>query len=524
MVFRNVNTYHNMVRDGQARLYDLRYEGEIEIMTKDLALGPKQYPLVIDGQRITGRSHFDDRSPIDENIIVGRFPRGSAEDVDAAVDAAKRAFSDWSRADLETRLGIFTKAADIMDEERFRLAAAITYDNGKNRHEAIAEVDEAIDFVRYYVGCMKENNGFSNETPRAYEDERSQSVLRPYGVWAVICPFNFPLAISCGMMTGAMVTGNTVVVKPASPAPLMPYLYYDILERAGLPPGVMNVVTGGGAEVGGRLTAHPEISGFVFTGSKEVGFDLIKRSLRRYPVPVIAEMGGKNPAVVMPSADLEKAVRGIAHSAFSYSGQKCSACSRAYVHEEIFDDLVGRLVRRTESLRFGDPRKADTYSGPVIHAKAVQDYERYVEMARKDGKVHCGGKKIEVPGLKGYYVAPTIVTGLHEDHFLLKNELFLPILCVQRVRSLEEALRKANDVDFGLTAGIYSTERSEIEYFFDNIEAGVCYANRARGATTGAMVGSQPFCGWKASGSTGKGTGTALYLTQFMRQHARTIQ
>ncbi|MCE5296266.1 MAG: aldehyde dehydrogenase family protein, partial [Euryarchaeota archaeon] len=364
---------------------------------------------------------------------------------------------------------------------------------------------------------------FDEETLKAYDDERSRSVMRPYGVWAVVCPFNFPFAISCGMMTSAMITGNTVVVKPASPSPLPPYLIYEIYERAGLPEGVMNVVAGSGAEVGERLVTHPDVSGVVFTGSKDVGYGIIRTSLKKYPMPVIAEMGGKNAAIVAPSADMDKAIRGIVQSAFTFSGQKCSACSLVYVQESVHDKFVESLAAKVSSLKFGDPRNADSYAGPVIHRKAVQDYERYIEMARKDGHVITGGKVLNLPGLNGNYVAPTVVTGLPDDHFLVKNELFLPILCVQRYGTIEDAVRKSNDVEYGLTSGIYSNDRGEVDHYLENIEAGVCYVNRARGATTGAMVGSQPFCGWKASGSTGKGTGTAYYLTQFMRQQARTF-
>jgi 1-pyrroline-5-carboxylate dehydrogenase len=299
-------------------------------------------------------------------------------------------------------------------------------------------------------------------------------------------------------------------------------LIYDIFEKAGLPAGVMNVITGNGTEVGKRIVSHPDVSGVVFTGSKDVGYEIIKGSLKKYPMPVIAEMGGKNAAIVAASADMEKAVKGIVQSAFSYSGQKCSACSRVYAHESIHDKFLEELVTKITALRFGDPRKEDSFAGPVIHQKAVQDYLRYVEMAKRDGRIVTGGRVIGVQELKGNYVSPTVVAGLPDDHFLVKNELFLPMLCVQRYRSIEEAVRKVNDVEFGLTSGIYSNERSEVEYYLDNVESGVCYVNRARGATTGAMVGSQPFCGWKSSGSTGKGTGTAYYLTQFMRQQSRT--
>ncbi|OPY31679.1 MAG: NAD(P)-dependent glyceraldehyde-3-phosphate dehydrogenase [Methanomassiliicoccales archaeon PtaU1.Bin124] len=524
MAFQNTLTWKNMVHDGQENMYHIRYESEVGIFEKEMAAGPKRYPIILGGQRLEARSHFDDISPIDASMIVGKFPSATKEDVDRAVEAAQGAFNSWSHTDHLTRAKIFERAADLMDEERFRFSAALTFDNGKDRDEAIAETDEAIDFIRWYVDAMRRNNGYEQDMHRPYEDERPKSLMRPYGVWAVVCPFNFPLAISCGMMSGAMITGNTVVAKPSSPAPLPVYLLYDVLERAGLPGGVMNVVSGSGAEVGDHLVQHPGISGTVFTGSKDVGYDIIRKSLKKYPTPVIAEMGGKNAALVMASADQVKAAKGIIQSAFSFSGQKCSACSRVYVHESIYDPFMKELVKRTEALVVGDPRKKGTFVGPVIHAKAVQDYERYVEMARKDGKVLTGGKIVKPEGVDGkLYAAPTIVGGLPDDHFLVMNELFVPILCVLKCRSVEDAVRKSNSVDFGLTSGIFTKEQQELQYYFDNIEAGVCYANRARGATTGAMVGGQPFGGWKASGSTGKGTGTDLYLTQFMRQQARTI-
>lgn len=523
MPFRNTNTWTNMLHDGQEKLYHLRYEGELELFTKELQAGVKKYPIIIDGQLLEARSHFDDISPIDDATIIGRFPRATKEDVDHAIEAAGRAYKTWGNSDLASRLKIFEKVADMLDEARFQFAAALTYDNGKDRDEAIAEVDEAIDFIRYYVDAMRRTNGFEQDMNRPYEDERPKSVMRPYGVWAVICPFNFPLAISCGMMSGAMITGNTVVVKPSSPAPLPVFMLYRLFEKAGLPGGVMNVLTGSGAEVGDHLVEHPDIAGMVFTGSKEIGYKLIHASLKRTPTPVIAELGGKNAAIVCATADLERAAKGVVHSAFSFSGQKCSACSRVYVHESVYDRFVEDIRKRTEALVISDPRKKGAYIGPVIHAKAAQDYDKHVELARNDGKVIIGGKRVTsgVPGKN--YVAPTIVTGLNDDHFLVRNELFLPILCVLKFRSIEDAVRRANAVEFGLTSGVYTNDKAELDYYFAHIEAGVCYANRARGATTGAMVGGQPFCGWKASGSTGKGTGTDYYLTQFLRQQARTI-
>ena len=341
-------------------------------------------------------------------------------------------------------------------------------------------------------------------------------------MFAVICPFNFPISISVGMTTGALITGNAVVVKPASVAPLSVYLFYDLLVRAGLPPGVLNVVTGSGAEVGDHLVNHPKISGIVFTGSKEVGFKLLRTNPRSWSIPIIAEMGGKNPCIVTKSADLAKAIEGTVGSAFGFSGQKCSACSRVYVQDEIYDAFLAGLVSRTKELKVCDPQLRDCDLGPVIHPKAVSDYEKYLTMARKDGKVLAGGNVLKIQGKAGNYVEPAVVVDLADDHFLVRNELFLPILVVQRFKTLPEALVQANAVEYGLTSGIYSNDANEIKFFFDHIQAGVAYVNRSRGATTGAMVGGQPFGGWKASSSTGKGSGTKEYMLQFVRQQART--
>jgi 1-pyrroline-5-carboxylate dehydrogenase len=300
-------------------------------------------------------------------------------------------------------------------------------------------------------------------------------------------------------------------------------MLYDIYERAGVPPGVINLLSGNGSTAGEALVSSDKIDGIAFTGSKEVGYKLLASSLRRYQIPVITELGGKNPAIVTDKADMARAVAGVAGSAFGYSGQKCSACSRAYVHELVYDEFMVHLLNHISHLRVGDPRERETYVGPGIHQKALDDFLSHSEMARRDGVVHAGGEALKGKLSKGFYAAPTVVTGLPEDHFLIKNEIFLPFLCVQRFTDLKDAVRRANDVTYGLTSGIYSNDDDEVRYFFENIEAGVSYANRARGATTGAMVGAQPFGGWKGSGSTGLGSGTDMYLTQYMRQQSRTV-
>jgi 1-pyrroline-5-carboxylate dehydrogenase len=519
--FQNLNTYVRLAKENKADEFHANFERAVGAMYAAAHDTVISYPMFINGEVIPAKALFDDASPIDPRLILGRFPKCTKADVDKAVAAAESAFQEWSSIPYQKKAEIFHRAAEIMAKELYRFAAAITLDNGKNRDEAVGEVDEAVDFLEFYSQTIIENQGFRERKNPPYDDEDPVSVMLPYGVFAVICPFNFPLSISVGMTSAALITGNTVVVKPASVAPLAVYLFYDLLVRAGLPAGVMNVVTGSGAEVGDHLVNHAKVAGIVFTGSKEVGFRLLRSNPRSWSIPIIAEMGGKNACIVSDKADIDKAAEGVLHAAFGFSGQKCSACSRVYVQEEISDTFISKLVSLTKDLKVCDPRLKECDLGPVIHPKAVSDYEKYAAMAKKDGKVLFGGNTLKDQH-KGYYVEPTIVVDLPDDHYLVRNELFMPFLVVQKYSVLPEALAKANGVEYGLTSGIYSQDLNEIEFFFDHIQAGVAYANRARGATTGAMVGGQPFGGWKASSSTGKGSGTKEYLLQFVRQQART--
>jgi 1-pyrroline-5-carboxylate dehydrogenase len=417
------------------------------------------------------------------------------------------------------------RTAGLIRERKFRLAALLILEAGKNRLEAIGEVEEGADLVDEYARQMEENQGFERQMGSLDPRERNRSVLRPFGVWAVLAPFNFPHALSAGMSSGALVAGNTVVFKPASATPISGYELARCYLDAGLPPDTFNFVTGSGAEVGESLVHHPDVDGVIFTGSKEVGLDLIKSVGTDYPKPVITEMGGKNPVIVTAKADLEKAVEGVAKSAFGYSGQKCSAASRVYVERPVYDQFVEQLTRRTRDLKIGDPAERDTYTGPVIDERAVARYEAAAEQARSDGgNVRAGGQRLSDGDYsKGTFVAPTLIDGLPADHELFKRELFLPFLVVAPVDSLDEGIQLANDTEYGLTAGIFSEDRTEIDRFFDRIEAGVVYANRRGGATTGAWPGCQSFPGWKASGSTGKGGLGPYYVQQFLREQSRTV-
>ncbi|MEM2760660.1 MAG: L-glutamate gamma-semialdehyde dehydrogenase [Nitrososphaerales archaeon] len=520
-MFDNESTFLRTLMQKGDEVFNARYEDAVLRVKEELG---KTFSMIIDGKRITTGGAFAALSPIDTRIVVAHFPIGKEEHVKEAITAASKAFHKWRKIDYKERVKIFRKAADIMSQRKYELAALLSFENGKNRYEAIADVDEAIDFLRYYCEQMERNNGFVKQMNNAYPDERSKSVMKPYGVWGVISPFNFPIAITDGMCTGAMITGNTVVLKPASDTPLTSYRFCEILEEAGLPAGVINLLTGSGSVVGKALVESDDVDGIVFTGSKEVGMWIYRTANSKKPKPVITEMGGKNPALVTKSADLEKAVDGVLKAAFGYSGQKCSACSRVYVHESLKDEFIARLVKRTESLTIGNPLNKNNFMGPLINENAYEKYKKYVGIARSDGKILTGGNVVTDGDLKhGYYVQPTIVDKLPKDHMLFKEELFVPILCVTDYKEFDEAIKLCNDVEYGLTAGIYSNDQNEIQEFLDRIEAGVVYVNRARSATTGAMVACQPFVGWKYSGISGKGTGSEYYLTLFMREQSQTV-
>ncbi|MCS7141230.1 MAG: aldehyde dehydrogenase family protein [Candidatus Nitrosocaldus sp.] len=521
MEFEHELTYFRLLAREEASTFHARYEEGLAVVKDELGM---DHHMIIDGKRVTSVRLFQDVSPIDTSILVARFPLADVEHIAQAIGAARRAFRDWRRMDYRDRVNILRRAADIMSSSKYELAALITYENGKNRYEAMADVDEAIDFMRYYAYEMERNDGYTRAMKSAYPDERCYSVMKPYGVFGVIAPFNFPLALTAGMCSGALVTGNTVVLKPASDTPLTALRFCEVLEEAGLPDGVLNMVTGSGSTVGDALVASRDVDGIVFTGSKEVGLSIFAKATSSRPRPVITEMGGKNPTIVTPSASIGKAAEGVARAAFGYSGQKCSACSRVYVHSSVYDEFVSRLVGFTSTLRVGNPIERDVFMGPLINKAAYDKYEHYVRIAGRDGRILAGGRQLTDGMLKhGYYVEPVIVDNLGSRHTILTEELFLPFLAVIRYDTLDDAIAMCNESEYGLTAGLYSNDEDEIRQFLDRMEAGVLYVNRARSATTGAMVGSQPFVGWKMSGISGKGTGSIHYLPLFMREQSQTI-
>jgi 1-pyrroline-5-carboxylate dehydrogenase len=498
------------------------YEDAVARVREELG---RTHPLWIGDRAVTGRPTFEKRSPIDRDLVVGRHQEATAADTEAAIDAALDAFHSWSRTPWRDRLRVLRRAADAISARRNELAALMTLEVGKNRFEALADAEESADLIRYYAQQMEDADGFDRPMGKLSPNETTRDVLRPYGVWGVIAPFNFPLALATGMSAGALIAGNTVVYKPSPDAPTTGTKLIEILREAGLPPGAMSYLTDSGAEVGKALVASPKVSGMVFTGSKKVGFTIFKNFNAARPRPCFLELGGKNPSVVTASADLEKAAEGIMRGAFGFSGQKCSATSRVYVHRDIARRFTELLVGKARNLKVGDPTERASYTGPVINERAYGAYQSYVQEAKDaGGRILLGGRVLTEGDLaRGFYVAPTIVDGLPRDHRLFLEELFVPFVALAEVGSLDEAIEESNRVEYGLTAGIFSEDRDEIETFFDRVEAGVIYANRKSGSTTGAWPGVNPFCGWKSSGSSGKGVCGPFYVQQFLREQSRTL-
>ncbi len=501
-----------------------RYDSALKKVKAGLG---KEHGLFIDGKDIFSNEKFEDRSPINTDWVLATMQKGDENHARVALEAARQAFPQWSHTPWQERVRLLRKAAALIEERIFELSASLSLEVGKNRMEALGDVQETADLIAYACDQMEQNDGFIVEMgkdPLAGYTARNVSVLRPYGVWLVISPFNFPFALTGGPMGAALVTGNTIVVKPASDTPWIVRLLVDCFQDAGLPDGVVNFVTGPGRTLGQALITCSDVDGVTFTGSFDVGMQINRDfSDCRWLRPIILELGGKNPTIVSRHADLERASTGIVRSAFGLQGQKCSACSRVYVEEPVYDELVERLVGLTNNITIGDPTDHKVWMGPVINKAAGEDYQSFVAELSQSGKILTGGKVITDGNFsKGYFVAPTLVTDLPLTHRLWKHEMFLPITTIAKVNNLEEAMKYANDVDYGLTAGFFGSD-DEAEWFFDHVQAGVTYANRPQGATTGAWPGFQPFGGWKGSGATGKNAGGHYYLQLYMREQIRTL-
>jgi 1-pyrroline-5-carboxylate dehydrogenase len=501
-----------------------RFEGTLAEFRA--ALGG-EYGMLINNEERFSEEKFENRNPSNTNEVLGVFQKGSEKDAKDAIAAARSAFPKWSKTPWNERIELLRKAADLIDERVFELSVATSLEVGKNRMEALGDVAESAELIRYVCYQMEKNDGFVVEMgvdPLVGYTASNVSVLRPYGVWVVISPYNFPAALTGGPAGAALAAGNTLVMKPASYTPWTIRLLAECFRDAGLPAGVFNYVTGPGSTVGETLIESPDVDGVTFTGSYDVGMQIYRTFANGpYPRPTILEMGGKNPAIVSRNADVERAAVGIVRSAFGLQGQKCSACSRVFIEEPLYEEMVARIVTLTDKLSIGDPTARGNFMGPVIAKGPYKDYQDYIEELSNAGKILTGGKTLtEGAHAQGYFCAPTVVTEVPTNHRLWTHEMFLPITMLHKVADLGEAMELANAVAYGLTAGFYGT-REETKWFFDNIQAGVNYANRPHGATTGAWPGFQPFGGWKGSGSTGKNAGGHYYLQLYMREQIQSL-
>ena len=485
------------------------------------------HPLFINGHSVNSTSgHFPDVAPSDTRLVLGKFQLGTREHTRRAIAAAKDALPVWNDLNWHNRISFLRKTAEIMNAHQYELAALICLEVGKNRFEAIAEVSEAIDLIHYYCQQMEANHGFEKSMGGS-KSERTKTVLKPHGVWAVVSPFNFPLALATGMSSAALLAGNTVVFKPASDTPFTGLRLYELFHQAGLPVGVFNFITGTGSTVGEELLENGDVQGISFTGSHSVGMEVYRRFANNgdYPRPCIVEMGGKNPVIVMPAAKLDDAAEGIMRSAFGMGGQKCSACSRVYVHKQRYKPLLEALVEKARAQKIGPPDHRDTFLGPLINEQALAKYQKAIALGKREGTVLYGGHRLTKGEFAhGFFVEPAIIADVPKNSKLFEEEFFAPVLAVTEVKSLDEAITLANNSGcYGLTAGIFTENGQEQEEFFTRIEAGTTYCNRRGGATTGAWPGVQSFGGWKGSGSTGKNALGPYYLQQFMREQSQTV-
>ena len=510
-------TYATMSADDDS----LHEAYDVGIAEARIRLGA-DHPFYVDGEERMGSGFHTETSPIDHEIVVARFAQATADDVTDAVAAARAFAPRWAAMPWQERVALLMKAADLISERRNVLAALMAFEVGKNRLEALGDVEESADLIRYYCHEMEAHEGFDQPMKRLSPGEATRDVMLPYGVWGVISPFNFPMALAAGPAGAALVAGNTVVLKPSNTGALSGLELWRTMIQAGIPPGAFHVVTGAGTEAGVALASL--VDGITFTGSYEVGMGIYRTFAAAYPKPAICEMGGKNPAIVSRTADLDVASDGIMRSAFGFGGQKCSAASRAYIEAPVYDELVERLVDKTSRIVVGNPLDRGVYLGPVIDGASVSRYlEAVAEVESAGGTVVAGGRRLTDGDMaKGSFVAPAIVEA-PQDSWVWRRELFVPFIALARIDSIEEGIAKANDTEYGLTAGFFSGDDAEVDAFLAGIHAGVVYVNRRAGATTGAWPAVQPFGGWKGSGTGGKAGGGPYYVTQYLREQSRTV-
>lgn len=474
----------------------------------------REYPLVIGGERIKTDAKLDSINPANRTQVVGRFQKATKELANQAVESAYEAFQTWKTTTATERADLLFRVAAILRKRKHEFSAVMVYEVAKTWAEADGDTAEAIDFLEFYGREMLRYGG--KQPLVSVPGEAGNLEYIPLGVVAVIPPWNFPLAIMAGMTSAAFVTGNTVVLKPSSDAPTIAYKFFEVLEEAGLPAGVVNFMTGSGAEVGDVIVDHPKTRFVAFTGSKEIGLRINERAAKVHAGQiwikrVIAEMGGKDAIIVADDANLDDAATGVVQSAFGFQGQKCSACSRAIVDARVYDQMLEKITERTEKIKVGDPGDFATSMSAVINEKAFKTINDYIEKGKSEGgRVLTGGGS---DGEQGFFIEPTVIADVKAGATIEQEEIFGPVLAIIKAENYDDALKIANDTQFGLTGAVYSADEAKLERARREFHVGNLYLNRK---CTGALVGVHPFGGFNMSGTDSKAGGRD-YLLLFMQ-------
>jgi len=474
----------------------------------------REYSVVIGGERINTGSLLESINPANRSQVVGKFHKTTPDLAKRAVETAAETFKTWNRTPAAERAELLFRVAGLMRQRKHELSAWMIHEVAKTWPEADGDTAEAIDFCEFYG---REMLRYAEPQPLTrIEGEANNLEYIPLGVGAIIPPWNFPLAIMAGMTAAAIVTGNTVVLKPSSDAPTIAYKFFELLEEAGLPAGVVNFLPGSGAEVGDVIVDHPKTRFVGFTGSQEVGLHINERAAKvqkgqLWIKRVVAEMGGKDAIIVADDANLDDAALGVVQSAFGFQGQKCSACSRAIVDAKVYDSLIEKIADRTARIAVGDPREAATTMSAVVNQKAFRTINEYIEKGKAEGgRVIAGGG---ADGEQGFFVEPTVIADVKPGSTIEQEEIFGPVLAIIKAADYDDALKIANGTQFGLTGAVYSTDEGKLERARHEFHVGNLYLNRK---CTGALVGVHPFGGFNMSGTDSKAGGRD-YLLLFMQ-------
>jgi len=473
----------------------------------------KEYPNIVGGKEVYTEKKTKSINPGNPKEVIGIFQKAGQKEAEEAIQTAAKAFERWKYVPAEERANYLFKAAKEIQKRRFEINAWMILEVGKNFAEADADTCEAIDFLEFYGREMLRYGQNQPLTP--YAGEKNEYFYIPLGVGLCIPPWNFPFAIMVGISSAAIVTGNTIVLKPSSDSPMMAWLFSDIMKSVGLPDGVLNYFVASGAEAGDYMVQHPKTRFISFTGSMEVGLRINELAAKLSPGQiwikrVIAEMGGKDTIIVDSEADIPSAVQGVVVSAFGFQGQKCSACSRVVVDKLVYKEFIEKLKRAVDSLEIGLPEE-NYYSGPVINASSEAKILEYIDIGKKEGKLLCGGNKVS--GIRGYYIEPTVFVDIKPDARLAQEEIFGPVLAVIKAKDFNDALKIANNTIYGLTGSVYSKNREKLERAKKEFHVGNLYLNRK---CTGAIVDVHPFGGFNMSGTDSK-AGSRDYLLLFLQ-------